>query len=330
MTEPLVSIVTPAYNAAPFIRQCIESALAQSYRTIEHIIVDNASTDDTRAIAEGYARHDPRVRVVTRDVTVPFVQNWNSAVEAISPDARYCHTLHADDWLYPACIEKMTALAERDPSVGAVGSLRLRGEVVQCGGLPAERSIFAGREIARMFMRGEVFAMAPTTNMIRADIVRARRPFYPDAYLHADIAAYLGFLADTNFAFCHEVLTFSRTHDASITQTVAERKRTFLREWPMLMAEYGHRYFSDDEREILVRKHLRHHHRVILRSMLTGAGPEFLRFHLDGMRKAGHKPTLLAFIRAAADEVAGAVMRPDKAMRHVQRFLLRGWPKPMR
>jgi glycosyltransferase involved in cell wall biosynthesis len=51
---PLVSIVTPSYNQGRFIRRTIESVLNQSYPNIEYIVVDGASTDDTRQILESY------------------------------------------------------------------------------------------------------------------------------------------------------------------------------------------------------------------------------------------------------------------------------------
>jgi glycosyltransferase involved in cell wall biosynthesis len=315
--EPLVSIVTPAFNAGPYIRECIESALAQSYGTFEHIIFDNASTDDTLAIAQSFAARDPRIRVKSRREAVSFVENWNSVLREISPAARYCQTLHADDWLYPQCLERLVDLGERYPDVGIVGSLRLRGDSVQCRGLPEATSVFPGRDIGRLFLRGEIFAIAPTTNMVRTDLIRRREPFYDARYLHTDLAAYLDLLADTHFGFCHEVLSFSRTHETSITRTVAERRQTLVREWPALLENYGSRYFSSDELRTLFQSHYRRHYRILVRALLTGGGVDFLKYHLDGMQAAGHRPALGSFLGAFAAEVREALSRPRKALRHI-------------
>ena len=55
---PLVSIITPCYNAASFISQAIESVLAQSFGDWEMIIVDDCSSDDSLSIIQKYARID--------------------------------------------------------------------------------------------------------------------------------------------------------------------------------------------------------------------------------------------------------------------------------
>jgi glycosyltransferase involved in cell wall biosynthesis len=59
---PAVSIVMPAYNAAPFIEAAIDSALRQTFTDIEVLVVDDGSTDDTAAIVERMAARDARVR----------------------------------------------------------------------------------------------------------------------------------------------------------------------------------------------------------------------------------------------------------------------------
>jgi len=54
MAEPLISIITPTYNCGAYIRDCIESVIAQGYEPFEHIIMDNCSQDETIAILKEY------------------------------------------------------------------------------------------------------------------------------------------------------------------------------------------------------------------------------------------------------------------------------------
>ncbi len=320
MTQPpLVSIIVPVFNGGRFLRECLDSALAQNHAALELVVLDNASTDDTRAIAEHYASSDSRVRVFRNETTLKPIDNWNRAMALMSDQARYCRVLHADDALYAGSISRMVALAESDPAIGIVGSLRRRGTNVECGGLPTGQQIFDGDHVARLFLRRQVFALAPTSGLLRADLVRTRNPFYPPHLLHADLAAWLDILDQTKFGFVHEILSFSRVHEDSITATVAERRQTLMREWLVLLRDYGPRYFSALELAELEREHLARCHRLLLRGLISGRGREFLAFHLDGLRQAGRTPTLRDYAGAAFAELRAALRQPEKLVSYWHR-----------
>jgi glycosyltransferase involved in cell wall biosynthesis len=120
--HPLVSVVTPVYNGEPYLRECIESVLAQTYSTWEYIIVNNCSKDGTLEIAKEYARKDGRIHVYSNEAFLPIIANHNRAFNLIAPNSKYCKVVSADDWLFSECIARMVDLAEAHPSVGIVGS----------------------------------------------------------------------------------------------------------------------------------------------------------------------------------------------------------------
>ena len=62
--EPLVSIIIPVDNIAPYVRDCIESVRNQTYHNIEIIIVDDGSTDGSGELCEEFAVQDERIRVI--------------------------------------------------------------------------------------------------------------------------------------------------------------------------------------------------------------------------------------------------------------------------
>ena len=78
-------VVTPVYNGAAFLRNCIESVLKQTYENYEYIIVNNCSTDRTLDIALSYAQQDSRIRIHQNDTFVGVIENHNLAFSLISP-----------------------------------------------------------------------------------------------------------------------------------------------------------------------------------------------------------------------------------------------------
>jgi glycosyltransferase involved in cell wall biosynthesis len=116
--EPLVSVVIPAYNAEAFIGATLDSALQQTHRAIEVIVVDDGSSDGTAALVEAYARRDSRVRLVRQqNAGVAAARNRGIA------DARgdFVAPLDADDLWEPTKIERQVArMLEAGSDVGIV------------------------------------------------------------------------------------------------------------------------------------------------------------------------------------------------------------------
>jgi len=77
--ELKVSIIIPTFNRSALLKEAIESALAQTYSNLEIIVADNASTDNTPAVAAGYA-HDPRFRYFRNSANIGMVRNWRKAL----------------------------------------------------------------------------------------------------------------------------------------------------------------------------------------------------------------------------------------------------------
>src|SRR5690242_3214186 len=79
-SHPLVSIVTPVYNGARYLSECIETVLSQTYPHWEYIIVDNCSTDGSAEIARQYAAKYPRIRVFENPQFLRALPNHNAAL----------------------------------------------------------------------------------------------------------------------------------------------------------------------------------------------------------------------------------------------------------
>lgn len=109
---PFVSILMPAYNAAPYIAESIQSILAQTWQNWELIIVDDGSKDDTFAIAQSFAQKESRIQAI-KQANAGASAARNRAFELSKGD--FVKYFDADDLLNPEAIESQVSLALKNP-----------------------------------------------------------------------------------------------------------------------------------------------------------------------------------------------------------------------
>jgi glycosyltransferase involved in cell wall biosynthesis len=290
MAMPLVSILTPVFNGAAYLRPCIESVLGQTYPDWEYVIVDNCSRDSTPEIIREYARRDGRIRIVTNASFVGIIENHNIAFSQMSPKADYCKIVQADDWIYPECVEKFVRLCEPNPAITLATAYRLDGDHVGLKGLPESRSVFPGREIARSFFfdeRRDIFG-SPTSYFLRAESVRSNPPFFNPSNMYSDVEACIRILRDGDFGFIHEVLTFTRRPEDAQTPKSHYLRMTYP-SYLWIMRNHGRAFLSEAEMRDLVQKHLRSYYVMLARDLVNfRRNWGFWRFHLRTLREVGY------------------------------------------
>ena len=110
MKAAAASVIVPARNAAATLPRCLESLLAQDFPGLEILVADDASTDATAGIAEGFARRDARVRCIRLE-RQGGVKAARMAALAASTGGLVTFA-DADDWLEPQAISSMAAAME--------------------------------------------------------------------------------------------------------------------------------------------------------------------------------------------------------------------------
>jgi glycosyltransferase involved in cell wall biosynthesis len=298
--QPLVSVVTPLYNTEKYLAQCIESVLAQTYENWEYVIVNNCSTDRSLEIAQHYAQRDARIRVYCNDEFLKQFQNWNHAMRQISPESKYCKVVHADDWLFPECLARMVELAEAHSSVGIVSAYRLDETRVNLDGLPYSSTVTPGREICRLSLLGDlslhVFG-SPTSLLIRSGIIRSREAFYDESVIHADMEVCFDILQDYDFGFVHQVLSFTRRHNESVTSFTNMFNTRYLARF-IVFLRYGPVYLSEEEYKKRLEQRLENYHRFLAKSAFDLKGREFWNLHRNELKKLGYPLSVPRLIKA--------------------------------
>ena len=158
MTQPTVSIGIPVWNGEAFLAETLESLLAQDYRNLEIIILDNRSTDRTPEICKTFVQRDARVRYILDDVQKDVMQGHKKTAQLATGE--FFMVACDDDWYAPEYVSTLLRHIRENTTVGLVysgwGWIHPDGsmEVLRSrGGLKASNSKFYNFAYYLLFRR---------------------------------------------------------------------------------------------------------------------------------------------------------------------------------
>jgi glycosyltransferase involved in cell wall biosynthesis len=314
------------YNGERYLSECIESVLDQTYQCWEYLILDNVSTDSTPSIARSYAAQDSRIRVVRASEFVDVTANHNRAVRSIDQRSRYLKIIHADDWLYPECLERMLSVAEQNSTVGVVSSFRLVGSRVEHESpLPYSQSSMPGPDVVRWELFGPKGSQWVTGSdsslMFRTKYISNERDFYDPTVWHCDTDTAYRVLMESDFGFVQQILTSTRRHPGALTP-FSQRVWSFITRDGRLLIRYGPRLLAPQVYRAKLRRWLWAYSSWLLKQSLKPARrrqEEFQQFHAREieyiMREAGDDNevrTVLSLCRRMLQDGRAAVQNNSR------------------
>lgn len=287
--KPLVSVITPFYNTAAYLDECIGSVFGQSYTNWEYILVDNRSTDGGGEIARKYAANEARIRFIKESEFVGQVDNYNRALRYISPESKYCKIVQADDWIYPHCLDRMVEAAESGKNVGLISSLTLYGNSLYHTGLsPTHGPVYAGRQAARMQLLGTTLFGSPTGVMYLSDLIRQKSEFFsPHTPYFEDTEVCFKILKNHDFAFVPELLTFNRCDNNGIWSGLRPHNPDLLCEI-MFIHLFGPDFLEPDELTGQIRSVEKRYYDFLTQHALR-RDADFWEFHRKGLNRTGQR-----------------------------------------
>lgn len=120
MTQPLISVLIPVYNVAAYVEEAITSILHQTYRNLEIIVVDDASTDNTYELVQELAKQDSRIKLFRNQTNRQIVETLNFAFAQAT--GTYIARMDGDDVSLPSKIEEQYKFLIRNPGYDLVGT----------------------------------------------------------------------------------------------------------------------------------------------------------------------------------------------------------------
>jgi glycosyltransferase involved in cell wall biosynthesis len=222
-----VSVAMPVYNAGRYLAQAVESILSQTLADFEFIIIDDGSTDDSRALLERYAAADPRIRLISRPNTGYCIALREALLLA---RAGYFARMDADDISLPKRLELQANFLDVNPACLAVGC---RVVIIDPDGEElGEVHRFESHEaIDQHHLTGAGGAVITHPSaMFRTESVRAVGGYRADREPAEDLDLFLRLAETGKLAKLPDVLLKYRVHLNSVGHSRrAEQMRTILR-----------------------------------------------------------------------------------------------------
>jgi hypothetical protein len=217
---PLVSVIMPVFNGGAFLETAIRGVLAQTYKNLELLIVDDASTDDSKQVAQKFAKKDARVRVISAPKNGGAYAARNLALAAATGDFVTVHD--ADDWSHPKKLEVQANDLIRHAS--HIGNISEAVRVVARASNSFEYFPLRGRQFIRPNVSSLMFRRAEVVKALgRWDEVR----FGGDSEFHERMLAVFG--PKSVVQLRTGPLSFTRVHESSLTASGASSTHQGIR-----------------------------------------------------------------------------------------------------
>ncbi|WP_283810921.1 glycosyltransferase family 2 protein [Bradyrhizobium genosp. SA-3] len=218
LSRPFITIAIPTYNRAMLLKECLRSALAQTYPHFEVLVLDNASTDDTSKVLRGI--QDKKLRVVTQEKNVGLIPNWNSCLAEARGD--YVVFVSDDDQIAPHFLQRCVALINLEADLPIVVALsdifmsQLHRNVAAIPNSKLRTGIWPGKHILVEFFKRRIHTNICTILLATREF-RARGGFSSEFACATDMAASLPLLLSDRAGFVNETCGFHSVHDTSAT-----------------------------------------------------------------------------------------------------------------
>ncbi|MGO9584038.1 MAG: glycosyltransferase family 2 protein [Acidimicrobiales bacterium] len=227
---PLVSVLVPSWNFFNFIGDCLESIVSQSYRPLEIVIVDDATSDGSYGVAKEFSARDDRIVLHRNDQNVGAFENSLRLLELASgPIVMF---VGADDVLHRDAVARLVEGLEQAPDVvlsfGHFDLIGEEGQVIDDRAAALDRwpslTPIPGIELGDgMLRRCRNWIGSPTAVAFRASALKDPRQLpgsEPGRQPNFDVLWWMRILSEGRAVYARETLSHRREHPSSTTQSV--------------------------------------------------------------------------------------------------------------
>lgn len=218
---PQITVILPVYNGERYLRESIDSVLAQTYRGFELWVVNDGSTDHTVDIIDSYT--DPRVRRVDNPQNMGLVATLNRAFAMV--ETPYIARMDDDDLWHPKKLELQMALLEARPDVGVCGtSIHKFGDVDSINVFPEESDAL---KVGLLFY---CMMSHPSVVYRRSMLLETGLTYRQDYFPAEDYKMWVDVLQQSKIYNLQQPLVEYRQHDGQICREKQEEQMVLERQ----------------------------------------------------------------------------------------------------
>ena len=225
----LVSVVLPVFNVENYLRDCLNSVVKQTYRNLEILCVNDASTDNSLEILIDYAKNDSRVQIFNNAVNSGAATSRNIGMDHAKGE--YIYFLDADDSIKEDAIQKLVRLDLESlyfdsivvPDTKGLGKQALRWELSSC-----EDKVIQGAELCSYMINAGGYTNSLCRAFYKRKFLLRIHWRLPDGMLSEDTESLKAILLAERCSVLNEILHIYRRHEGSLSTTSSPRKTISL------------------------------------------------------------------------------------------------------
>lgn len=227
----MISIAMATYNGEKFIREQLDSILAQTITDWELIVCDDVSTDSTIAIIEEYAKKDSRIQIHKNKVNLGFKRNFEKAIELCQGD--YIALCDQDDIWYPNHLEILyNQIGNHSLSIGNSDIVDVNNKYLNKRMSDTDGIYFIPKDTRKLIFR-EFFNANPfqgASMLLQSDFAKRCIPIPEEINYHDTWISTCACLADS-LIYTYESITRYRQHDKNVT--IDSHRGSKIKKWEL-------------------------------------------------------------------------------------------------
>lgn len=230
---PFLSVIVPVYNVKPYLAECLDSILAQTFTDFEILLIDDGSTDGSSALCDEYAGRDSRIRCFHKENGGHMSARQDGFRNA---SGTYISFVDSDDWLHPAMYERMCGAAGEsgaDMVCCNYTAMTPKGNILCCSSFAEglyEKTQLEKQIYPRMIYSGKYFTYGEAPNLwnklFRRELLANNLYRVPRSVKVGEdaLVSYICLLAASSVYFCDESFYYYRSSSSSLTHNMNEKR----------------------------------------------------------------------------------------------------------